>query len=106
MGKWDTALRFFLFFLTLAVPLSAICEPDKSGEQPGKNVLDEAPKIVLHDIFTDRVCIHENTIYSSGARVVMFGKEYECVNMRPQLFDDDTEEGRWQMEWAPVRTPP
>lgn len=105
MGKCDTALGFFVFFLALAVPLSAICEPDEIEEQPGKDILDEAPKIVLHDMFTDRVCIHENTMYTSGARVMMFGKEYECVNMRPNMFGDDTEEARWQMEWVPINNP-
>lgn len=58
----------------------------------------QIPRIVLHDILTNRVCIFESKLYSIGARVQILGVENECVNSNAVTFGSDD----WDVRWRPV----
>jgi len=59
------------------------------------------PRIVLHDILTNRVCIFESKLYSLGAKVIILGKVHECTNANPMTFG--ASETQWDMRWVPVK---
>lgn len=59
----------------------------------------EIPRIVLHDILTNRVCINESKLYSIGAKIIILGQRHECKNVSPMTFGSDAD---WDMQWVPV----
>ena len=80
-------------------PREAIPSTKKATEP---NIEDQQiPRIVLHDILTDRVCIADSKLYSMGWRVLNMGKLVECTNTNPTTFGGNGDE-HWVMRWTPV----
>jgi hypothetical protein len=100
---------------TIAVAIAVLCaQPptqaaDRSATDTGPNAessTDEpaeqaVPRIVLHDILTNRVCVYESKLYSAGAKVVILGAIHECMNANPMTFGSSDD--KWDMRWVPAK---
>jgi hypothetical protein len=87
-------------YFSLALAAALGCQPALSADDED-NVADQAvPKIVLHDILTNRVCVFESKLYSPGSKVIILGVKHECVNANPMTFGSSDD--KWDMKWVPV----
>jgi hypothetical protein len=77
--------------------------PPEAAPDPNQ----EAPRVVLHDMMTNNVCIFESKMYSPGSRVHIDGQVHVCTNtalprfLRKKDAPDAAIEAR--LEWVPVQ---
>lgn len=86
----------------MAAVLLSLSASSQAAEPPEAKVAETTvPRIILHDILTNRVCIHESKLYSIGAKVMILGSPHECVNANPMTFGAGDE--KWDMRWTPLK---
>ena len=86
----------------ISILMLLICSQSWAAEEGrDKAIVDaEVPRIVLHDILTNRVCINESKLYSIGAKIIILGQRHECKNVSPMTFGSS--DADWDMQWVPV----
>jgi hypothetical protein len=80
-----------------ALANGALAAEEKTSEKLAQK---EIPKIVLHDILTNRVCIFESKLYSIGSKVVILDEVHECTNANSMTFG--SADDKWDMRWIAV----